>query len=98
MSTKQQCASIAARAKATYANRNKRKANTKPKAVFTTGNSVTSAPVKPKQQTQRRHRYTEEEWAEIRKRRQTRRAEGRAHSSVADVAEIGVGELGSSKA
>ena len=37
--------------------------------------------MKPKQQT-RRHRYTEEEWAEIRKRRQTRRAEGRAHSSA----------------
>ena len=79
MSTKQQCASIAARAKATYANRNKRKVGTKP--VFTTGNSVKTDPVKPKQQT-RRHRYTEEEWAEIRKRRQTRRAEGRAHSSA----------------
>ena len=81
MSTKQQCASIAVRAKATYANRNKRKVGTKPKPVFTTGNSVKTDPVKPKQQT-RRHRYTEEEWAEIRKRRQTRRAEGRAHSSA----------------
>lgn len=81
MSTKQQCASIAARAKATYTNRNKRKAAAKPKPVFTTGNSVNTDPVKPKQQT-RRHRYTEEEWAEIRKRRQTRRAEGRAHNNA----------------
>lgn len=90
MSTKQQCTIIAAKAKATYANRNKRNAGSKPKPVFVTGNSVTTEPVKPKQQTQRRHRYTEEEWAEIRKRRSARRVEGRAHSSAqAEVADGG---------
>lgn len=90
MTTKQQCATIAAKAKATYANRHKRNAGSKPKSksVFSTDNSVTTAPVKPK--TQRRHRYTEEEWAEIRKRRNNRRAEGRAHSNAqADVADGG---------
>ena len=99
MSTKQLAARISAKAKATYANRNKRNAeskpNTKTMAVFATGNSVTTEPVKPKQQPQRRHRYTEEEWAEIRKRRTTRRAEGRAHSSAqAEVADGGWATMG----
>jgi hypothetical protein len=94
MSTKQLAARISAKAKATYADRNKRNAGSKPKPktkpVFVTDNSVTTEPVKPKQQTQRRHRYTEEEWAEIRKRRQTRRVEGHAHSSAqAEVADGG---------
>jgi hypothetical protein len=95
MSTKQQCARVAAKAKAVFANRQKQLSD-KPKVASGTRNRVATEPVKAKQQTPvrsetgvkppRRHRYTEAEWAEIRKKRNTnrnvRQTEGREHKGA----------------
>lgn len=105
MSTKQQCQRVAAKAKATFANRQKRNAE-KPKRASTTRNSATAEHVKPKPQVQSfalrsegvkptRRRYTEAEWAEIRTNRNVRKNEAQEHKSAqVDVAQGGWATMG----